>query len=80
MIISRKWHINLPPLRIRWKWPPPPFKSKEGIGHHTIIRLEMATASFVTYEVDWPQHHYYILKDSMIIFMFYSYYYHYYYL
>ena len=34
MIISRKWHINLPPLRVRWRWPPPPFKSKEGTGHH----------------------------------------------
>jgi hypothetical protein len=37
--------INLPPFKIKREMATTPFKSKEGIHHHMIIRLEMATTS-----------------------------------
>ena len=39
LIILRGCYINLPPFRVRWKWPPTPFECNEGIDHHIIIRL-----------------------------------------
>ena len=32
--------VNLPPFKVRWRWPPPASYSKEGISHHMTIRLE----------------------------------------
>ena len=28
-----------PPFKLKWRWPPPPWSGKEGVGHINILRL-----------------------------------------
>ena len=31
IIILRRWHVHLSPFKVRWRWPPPPFKVRKGL-------------------------------------------------
>ena len=50
LIILRRWHVNIPPFRTRWRRPQLSLSGEEGIGQHFNIRLDMATNYFLNEE------------------------------